>query len=82
MNIYGLFEWLINTRQTKNGKITFIRYDTMSRLKTLEFENALCAEYMKHLILRRASHLVRAYAECKHIIRLEDTEFINNWLGY
>src|SRR6185503_18306614 len=41
----GLFEWMINTSQTKNGKVIFIKYDTMSNYKTLEFENALCIEY-------------------------------------
>ena len=45
INHPSLLEWMINPQQKKNGKITFIRYDTMSKLKTLEFENALCVEY-------------------------------------
>jgi hypothetical protein len=45
INHPGLFEWMITTSQTKSGKVTFVRYNTMSKLKTLEFENALCVEY-------------------------------------
>jgi hypothetical protein len=77
----GIFEWMINTRQTKSGKITFIRYDTMSKLKTLEFENALCVEYCETFDPMGEHPILLQITLSAHTIKLEDTVFKNNWPG-
>lgn len=77
----GIFEWMINTLQTKNGKITFIRYDTMSKLKTLEFENALCVEYNETFDPAGEHPILLQLTLSAHTIKLEDTVFKNNWPG-
>lgn len=77
----GLFEWMINIRQTKSGKITFIRYDTMSKLKTLEFENALCVEYHETFDPAGEHPILLQLTLSAHTIKLEDTVYKNNWPG-
>jgi len=81
INHPGLFEWMINTKQTKSGKITFIRYDTMSKLKTLEFENALCVEYYETFDPDGQHPITLQLTLSAHTIKLEDTVFKNNWPG-
>ncbi|NSL88633.1 type VI secretion system tube protein TssD [Chitinophaga solisilvae] len=43
-----LFDWMISDTQTKNGVITFLRRDTISRLKELRFTDAYCVKYSEH----------------------------------
>jgi type VI protein secretion system component Hcp len=77
----GLFEWMINTSQMKNGKVTFIRHDTMSRFKTLEFENALCIAYHESFDPSAEYPMVLQLTLSAHTIKLEDTVFKNTWPG-
>ena len=81
INHPGLFEWMITTSQTKNGKITFVRYDTMSKLKTLEFENALCVEYNEVFDPTGEHPIILQLTLSAHTIKLEDTVYKNNWPG-
>ena len=81
INHPGLLEWMITTSQTKNGKITFVRYDTMSKLKTLEFENALCVEYNEVFDPAGEHPIILQLTLSAHTIRLEDTVYKNNWPG-
>jgi hypothetical protein len=81
INHPSLFEWMINTLQKKNGKITFIRYDTMSKLKTLEFENALCVEYHETFDPANEHPIMLQLTLSAHTLRLEDMVFKNNWPG-
>lgn len=81
INHPGLFDWMINTLQTKNGTITFIRYDTMSKLKTLEFENALCVGYHETFDAAGDHPMLLQLTLSAHTIKLEDGIFKNNWPG-
>jgi hypothetical protein len=72
---------MINTLQKKNGRITFIRYDTMSKLKTLEFENALCVEYHETFDPVGEHPITLQLTLSAHTIKLEDSVFKNNWPG-
>lgn len=81
INHASLFEWMINTQQKKSGKITFIRYDTMSKLKTLEFENALCVEYNETFDPKGEHPITLQLTLSAHTIKLEDMIFRNNWPG-
>jgi hypothetical protein len=77
----GLFDWMISPMQTRNGKITFIRYDTMSKLKTLEFENAHCVEYYETFDQSGDHPMQIQLTLSAHIIKLDDATFKNNWPG-
>jgi hypothetical protein len=81
INHPSLFEWMINTQQKKSGRITFIRYDTMSKLKTLEFENALCVEYHETFDPDGAHPITLQLTLSAHTIKLEDMVYKNNWPG-
>jgi len=81
INHPGLFEWMVTKFQTKSGKITFVRYDTMSKLKILEFENALCVEYHETFDASGEHPMLLQLTLSAHTIRMEDTIFKNNWPG-
>jgi hypothetical protein len=80
-NHSDILEWMISKSHTKNGKITFIRYDTMSKLKTLEFENALCVKYHETFDLAAEHPILLQITLSAHTIKLEDTVFKNKWPG-
>ena len=80
-NHASILEWMISTQQKKSGKITFIRYDTMSKLKTIEFENALCVEYNETFDPDGEHPITLQLTLSAHTIRVEDMVFKNNWPG-
>jgi hypothetical protein len=81
INHPGLFEWMIHKVQTKNGKITFIRYDTMSKLKILEFENAICVTYHEMFDSSGEHPMLLQLTMSAHTVKLEDAVYKNNWPG-
>ena len=80
-NHASILEWMISTHQKKSGRITFITYDTMNKLKTLEFENALCVVYNETFDPGGKYPITLEITLSAQIIRLEDTVFKNNWPG-
>jgi len=44
----AVYEWLIDQFQTKNGKITFYKRDSDSKMRELSFENAYVVQYSEH----------------------------------
>jgi hypothetical protein len=77
----GLFDWMISTSLTKNGKITFTKYDTDSTHKTLEFENALCIEYHETFDTTGVHSMLLQLTLSAHTIKLDETPFKNSWPG-
>ena len=77
----GLFDWMINTSQTKSGKVVFIRHDNNSNFKTLEFENALCIEYYETFDTAGQYPVLLQLTLSAHTIKLEETVFKNSWPG-
>ena len=74
-----LFDWMINPLHIKNGKITFFRYDSMSRLKTLLFENAHCIEYCETFCHAGEHPMQIQLTISAHMIQLNESAFKNNW---
>jgi hypothetical protein len=75
----GLFEWMISSIYIKNGAITFYRYDTMTRLKTLSFQGAHCVEYYETFDHEGTHPMQIQLTISAHVISLNDATFINNW---
>lgn len=75
----GLFEWMIERHQKKNGIITFIRYDTMSKLKTLEFMDTLCVEYHETFDPAAEHPMVLQLVLNAHVIKMEGLVFKKHW---
>jgi len=74
-----LFDWMISPTQTKNGIITFYRRDTMSKLKTLEFTDAICVAYSE-TFSHNGDHPMQVQLTLSaRELKLNDSTFKNNW---
>lgn len=76
-----LFDWMISPTQTKNGKITFFKRDANSKLKILEFSNAHCVDYYETFDHTGEMPMQIRLTLSAHEIKLNDSEFKNNWPG-
>jgi hypothetical protein len=74
-----LFDWMVSATQTKSGSITFFRRDNMSKLKTLEFSNAHCVDYYETFDHVGDNPMQVQLRLSAHEIKLNDSEFKNNW---
>lgn len=74
-----LFDWMVSPTQTKRGVITFFRRDNMSRLKTLEFDDAHCVDYYETFDHAGDFPMQVEVQISAREIRLNDSEFVNNW---
>lgn len=74
-----LFDWMISPTQMKNGTITFYRRDTMSKLKTLEFSDAVCIDYYETFDHAGITPMQIQMTISAHELKLNDSEFKNNW---
>lgn len=74
-----LFDWMVNPTQTKNGKVTFYRRDTSSKLKVLEFTDAHCVDY-NETYSHTGDHPMQIELVISALeIKLNDSEYKNNW---
>jgi hypothetical protein len=74
-----LFDWMISPTQTKSGSVTFFRRDTNSKLKTLEFTDAHCVDYHETFDHSGNNPLQIQLTISAREIKLNDSEFKNNW---
>ncbi|HEX9513139.1 MAG TPA: type VI secretion system tube protein TssD [Puia sp.] len=74
-----LFDWMISPTQLKNGSITFYRRDSMSKLKTLEFTDAVCIDYYETFDHAGETPMQIQLTLSAHELKLNDSEFTNNW---
>lgn len=74
-----LFDWMISTTQTKNGTITFYRRDSSSKLKALEFTEAHCVDYYETFDHTGDNPMQIRLKLSAREIKLNDSEFKNNW---
>ncbi len=74
-----LFNWMANANLRKNGNITFYRRDAMSRLKRLDFTDALCVKYDEDFDHDGTNPMVTRVTISAREIVLEDVTVTNNW---
>ena len=74
-----LFDWMVHATQTKSGTITFFRRDNMSKLKTLEFSDAHCVDYYETFDHIGDNPMQIELSITARDIKLNDSEFKNNW---
>ncbi len=74
-----LFDWMVSANKKKNGSITFYRRDAMSRLKRLDFTDALCVRYDEDFDHDGASPMTTRVTISAREIVLEDVTVSNNW---
>ncbi|AHF15641.1 type VI secretion system tube protein TssD [Niabella soli] len=76
-----LFDWMISSTQTKNGKITFFRRDSMSKLITLNFTDAHCIDYMEEFNHNSEFPMQITLQLSAKELKLNDSAYKNNWPG-
>ena len=47
-----LFDWATSETQVKSGSITFIKRDTMGKMKRLKFADAYCVEFSEEFVAK------------------------------
>ena len=75
----GLFDWMISPTQTKSGTITFYRRDNMSKLKTLQFNDAHCVDYYETYDHSNTQPMQVQITLSAKEVKLNESEFKNNW---
>lgn len=74
-----LFDWMISPTQTKSGLITFYRRDTMSKLKTLKFNDAHCINYVEEYNHNGEFPMQITLQLSAKELKLNDSTFKKNW---
>jgi Hemolysin coregulated protein Hcp (TssD) len=74
-----LFDWMINATGIKNGLITFYRRDMQSKLKSLAFSDAYCIDYQEDFDHRGEHPMQITFTLSAKTLKLDDSEFKNNW---
>ena len=74
-----LFDWMISSTQKKSGTITFYRRDTMSKLKILDFNDALCVDYNEIYQHDGEFPMQISLVLSARELKLNGSQFKNNW---
>jgi hypothetical protein len=74
-----LFDWMISSNQTKNGKLTFFRRDAVSKMRELEFNDGYCIGYDETFIAQSNTAMsVEIVVSAKEVI-MNGSKFARNW---
>ncbi len=74
-----LFNWMASSNLRKNGSVTFYRRDAMSRMKRLDFTDALCVIYDEYFEHEGVNAMVTRITISAKEMTLEDVSVSNNW---
>jgi len=77
-----LFDWMISATMVKTGVVTFYRRDTMSKLKTLKFVDAVCIDYFETYDHTGDNPMQVQVTVSAHEIQLNNSFFVNDWPNY
>lgn len=75
----NLFDWMISSTQTKSGEVVFYRRDSMSKLKTLKFNDAHCIDYQEEYNHNGEYPMQISMQLSAKEIKLNDSTYKNNW---
>lgn len=73
------FDWMASPDKRKSGSVTFYRRDAMSRLKRLDFTDALCVSYHEYFHAEGSHPMVTKMKLSAREITLEDVSVVNDW---
>ncbi len=74
-----LYDWMSCPDKRKSGSITFYRRDAMSKLKKLDFIDALCVDYIESFCSEGIRPMVIKIKLSAREIKLEDVSVVNDW---
>jgi len=73
------FDWMACPDKRKSGSITFYRRDAMSRLKRLDFTDALCVSFCEDFRSEGSQPMVIKMKLSAREMSLEDISVVNDW---
>lgn len=76
-----LVDWMINPTSTKSGIVTFYRRDMLSKLKSVEFTDGYCVDYQESFDHRGEHPMQISIVVSAKSLKINETEFKNNWPG-
>jgi len=81
-NASELFEWAMSSSVTKNGSIVFYRRDSISPLKTLEFERAFCVGYKERFNAEGDMPMKNYLTLSPYSITMQGVNRVQDWAGF
>jgi len=78
-NKTDFLEWMISSNMTKNGSIVFYKRDNMSSLKTVDFSEAYCLDYVEDFDAIGSQPLKTRVVISAKEVSIKGTTYTNNW---
>ena len=72
-----LMAWMVDSRLTKNGKITFLETKSGKEMKTIEFTKGYCVDFHEHWA-DKENHYEEFVISCKEI-KFGSVTYENDW---
>ncbi len=74
-----LFDWMVSSSQTKNGKLTFFRRDAISKMRELQFTEAYCIRYEEKFVAYNAMSMNIEILVSAKDITMNGSKLARNW---
>jgi hypothetical protein len=74
-----LFDWMISSTQTKNGKLTFFRRDAISKMRELQFSEAYCIKYEEKFVAYNTMSMNIEILVSAKDITMNGSKLARNW---
>jgi hypothetical protein len=74
-----IFDWMVNNFQQKNGKVTFFRRDTISKMRELEFKYAYCFSYDEFFESENKNPMRIKFSISAQEVKMNGTSYTRNW---
>ena len=78
-NKTDFLEWMISSNMTKNGSIIFYKRDNLSSLKTVDFSEAYCLDYVEDFDAIGSQPLKTRVVISAKEVSIKGTTYTNNW---
>jgi len=74
-----LFDWMVSSNKKRDGSVTFYRRDAMSRMRTLEFFDAICFKYDEVFNGSDENAMKTRFSISARQIKMGDVKVENEW---
>jgi hypothetical protein len=76
-----LFEWMVNNFERKDGKITFYKRDSDSKLKTVEFKEGYLVKFEENFESDNPNPMTISFTISARELTSGNGTHINQWVG-
>jgi hypothetical protein len=74
------WDWMINNFERKDGKITFLKRDTNSAMKTVEFKEAYLVDYRENFDAANEQPVTETFTLSARVISVGGSAHENEWI--